>query len=175
MNSFITLSCPNCGGKLQITTEIDRFACAHCGQEHIVKRGAGTISLHPVIEGLDKVQHGVDKTSSELAIKRLTGEINSLIDQKERAKGSWYGSNYGWGCFLIFIFGILTVMCYMTGDGFSIASLFLAVVTAIIAILVFRYLNRMKENEEKKWKKSDKQISDKISELHYHQNIVSKF
>ncbi|MFL7795121.1 MAG: hypothetical protein AB8I69_23480 [Anaerolineae bacterium] len=27
----ITLTCPSCGGKLQVTNDIDRFACTHCG------------------------------------------------------------------------------------------------------------------------------------------------
>ena len=36
---IIALSCPSCGGKLQITSDIDRFACMHCGTESLVKRG----------------------------------------------------------------------------------------------------------------------------------------
>lgn len=75
---FVTLSCPSCGGKLQITADIERFACSYCGTEHIVRRSGGIISLAPVVEGLKKVQTGVDKTASELAIQRLTREIAEL-------------------------------------------------------------------------------------------------
>jgi transcription elongation factor Elf1 len=75
---IVTLSCPTCGGKLQITADIERFACAHCGNEHIVKRAGGIIALAPVVESLQKVQTGVDKTASELAIQRLTREISEL-------------------------------------------------------------------------------------------------
>lgn len=71
MSDFITLSCPSCGGKLQITDDIDRFACAHCGSEHIVRRSGGIVSLKPV-EGL------LQQTASELASKRLEGEIRDL-------------------------------------------------------------------------------------------------
>lgn len=82
MSDFITLSCPSCGGKLQITPDLDRFACTHCGTEHIVRRGTGVISLAPVVEGLRQVQTGVDKTAAELAIVRLTQEIER---QKQNA------------------------------------------------------------------------------------------
>jgi ribosomal protein S27AE len=75
MADHITLTCPSCGGKLQITNDIERFACGHCGNEHIVRRGSGIILLAPVVEGLQRVQTGVDKTASELAIKRLKDEI----------------------------------------------------------------------------------------------------
>jgi hypothetical protein len=78
MPDFITLSCPSCGHKLQITSDIDRFACAACGNEHIVNRSGGIVTLKPVIEGITKVQIGVDKTASELAINRLERELAEL-------------------------------------------------------------------------------------------------
>ena len=54
MADFVTLTCPSCGGKLQITQDIERFACAHCGREHIVKRSGGIVSLSPIIDALKK-------------------------------------------------------------------------------------------------------------------------
>ena len=78
MTDFVSLTCPSCGGRLKITNDIERFACAYCGSEHIVKRGEGVISLSPVVEGLDKIRSGVDKTASELAIVRLQREIAEL-------------------------------------------------------------------------------------------------
>jgi hypothetical protein len=79
MGDFITLTCPTCGGKLQITSDIERFACGHCGNEHIVKRGGGIISLAPVTESMNNIKAGVDKTASELAIKRLLEELPATI------------------------------------------------------------------------------------------------
>jgi hypothetical protein len=78
MTDFVTMTCPSCGGKLQIGNTIDRFACGYCGSEHVVNRGGGIISLSPVIDEIRKVQSGVDKTASELAIARLTREINEI-------------------------------------------------------------------------------------------------
>lgn len=81
MADFITLTCPNCGGRLEITNDVDRFACAYCGVEHLVRRGGGIVTLAPVLEGLRDVQAGVNRTASELAIRRLDGEINHLSEQ----------------------------------------------------------------------------------------------
>ncbi len=81
---FITLACPSCGGKLEITNDIERFACAHCGREHIVKRSGGTVSLAPIVDSLKKVETGVDKTAAELALARLQREIDDL-DKRRRA------------------------------------------------------------------------------------------
>lgn len=78
MIDHITLSCPACGARLQITDDVDRFACLYCGSEHIVRRGGGIVSLAPVVESLGKVQLGVDKTAAELAVARLTKEIEQL-------------------------------------------------------------------------------------------------
>ena len=81
MADYVTLSCPSCGGRLDITADVERFACAHCGNEHVVRRGGGIVSLAPVVAGLNRVQAGVDKTASELAIVRLQQEIAWLQNQ----------------------------------------------------------------------------------------------
>ena len=80
MPDFVTLSCPTCGGQLQITKDIDRFACAHCGNEHVVNRGGGIVTLAPVVAGLERIQRGTDRTAAELTIRRLKEEI----DEAER-------------------------------------------------------------------------------------------
>lgn len=76
MPDFISLTCPTCGGKLQITNNIERFACGYCGNEHLVRRSGGMVTIEPVIEGLKKIQEGTDKTASELAIQRLQKQID---------------------------------------------------------------------------------------------------
>ena len=78
MPEFVSLTWPSCGGKLQIGNDVDRFACSYCGSEHVVKRSGGIVSLAPVIEEIRSVKNGVDKTASELAIKRLQEEQNNL-------------------------------------------------------------------------------------------------
>ncbi|MBT3713978.1 MAG: hypothetical protein HOG15_11560 [Anaerolineae bacterium] len=91
MADYISLTCPSCGSKLQIKKEIERFSCSSCGNEYIVNRGGGIVSLAPVVEGLREIKVGVDKTASELAIKRLKYEIPEFekkIDQIARSTSS---------------------------------------------------------------------------------------
>jgi hypothetical protein len=83
MTGFVTLSCPSCGGKLEITEDVERFACSHCGQEHIVKRGGGIVSISPLVQGLKNIEIGVDKTAAELALKRISNELVDLINEKK--------------------------------------------------------------------------------------------
>lgn len=86
MADFITLSCPSCGGKLQITNDVERFACSHCGNEHVVKRGGGIVSLAPVMAGLQKVQASTDRVGAELAIQRLIVELEQSGTRLAAAK-----------------------------------------------------------------------------------------
>jgi len=75
MPDFVTLSCPTCGGRLQITKDIERFACGHCGNEHLVSRGGGIVTLSPVVEGLKRIERGTDRIAAEVALNRLTQEL----------------------------------------------------------------------------------------------------
>lgn len=86
MADFVTLACPTCGGKLQITPEIDRFACTHCGNEHLVKRSEGVIAIQPLAESLSGLRRATDRTASELAIRRLAEESASLKTTRAQAE-----------------------------------------------------------------------------------------
>lgn len=84
-SDFITLACPKCGGKLEITPDMDRFECRYCGNEHIVKRNGYDISLTPVVEGIKRVEQkfdhvlsGSDRMAAEQTITRLKDEIANL-------------------------------------------------------------------------------------------------
>jgi len=78
MPEFVTLTCPSCGGKLKITPDIDRFACAHCGNEHVVMRSEGVVALKPLQDSLTGLARATDRTASEMAIKRIREEIAGL-------------------------------------------------------------------------------------------------
>ncbi len=85
---FITLACPTCGSRLQVTNDLERFACSHCGNEHVVKRSGGVVALTPVAEDVQRIRIGVDRTASELAIRRLRQEISEIeaaLTKKKRA------------------------------------------------------------------------------------------
>ena len=78
MGDFVTLTCPTCGGKLQITPDIDRFACTHCGNEHIVKRSAGTVAIQPLADSLSGLQRATDRTAAELGLRRVNEDLTRI-------------------------------------------------------------------------------------------------
>ncbi len=45
MPDLISLVCPSCGGKLQVSPNATSLTCQHCGNEHLVKHEAGAITL----------------------------------------------------------------------------------------------------------------------------------
>ena len=86
MPDFVTLTCPKCGGKLQITPDLDRFACAHCGNEHLVKRAEGVVALQPLTESLGGLRRATDRTASEMALRRLADELGDLKESRAQAE-----------------------------------------------------------------------------------------
>jgi hypothetical protein len=86
MSDFATLSCPSCGGKLEITSDTERFACAYCGMEHLARRSEGVITISPIVVEIKTVADHVARTASELAITRLEREIAQLVQEKARVE-----------------------------------------------------------------------------------------
>jgi len=107
--SFIKLSCANCGAKLDVYEDMDRFACGYCGTEMFVQRRGGTVLLKALAEAIQKVQIGTDKTAAELALIRLDKELReakasqSEVREKLDKSGSGIG---GLGVFLV-VMGLL--------------------------------------------------------------------
>ena len=125
-SDFITLSCPNCGGKLQLTADIERFACQFCGHEHIVRRSGGVVALEPVMQamgqinqnisqvgaGLDRIYGSAEKQAAEAAIIRVKQEIadiQKLIDNS--------GGAYTWGLIVVLIAGFGAFGFFLAADG----------------------------------------------------------
>ncbi len=68
MSNLITLICPSCGGRLEVTNDTDRYVCVHCGNSHIVDPGVRAESL----------AKEVDELKSVSSILRLKDEIEVL-------------------------------------------------------------------------------------------------
>lgn len=86
---MIKLSCKSCGAKLELTDDIDRFSCIHCGTEWLVQRGGGIASLKPVEEKLDHIKESSHNTAehteflaNEARLKRVRQRIKELKAMK---------------------------------------------------------------------------------------------
>jgi predicted RNA-binding Zn-ribbon protein involved in translation (DUF1610 family) len=163
--TFITLSCPSCGGKLQITNDMNRFACGHCGNEHIVRRSGGTISLTPVVEGLRKVQSGVDKTASELAIVRLKKEIEELEEECDDLENDLSNKRYYWTLALV-ILALFVLISLMIQQWFFVIILAILAVGALIG--------RQQVRDDGQIAKDEERLDKCESELKHHKKIVQQ-
>jgi ribosomal protein S27AE len=164
MPEFVTLTCPSCGGKLQITPDLDRFACGYCGAEHVVKRGGGIVALEPIVHGLKQVQAGVDRTASELAIKRLKEKKYDLQIQRQNfINEGLENKSIGFTTYLI-IFGLICLpggavlfLAYiLTGMDLLIPLIiFISGTCALILGIVSERSNNLKEEKlyqaQQKW------------------------
>jgi len=112
MADMVTLSCPSCGARLEVTADADRFACAYCGQEHLVRRAAGPALVKPVTEAMERVQAGVDRAASELAIRRLKAEVAELASQESQIDAA-RGPTSPSGCLLWAAMAVLVVICFV--------------------------------------------------------------
>jgi hypothetical protein len=72
------LKCPGCGAAIGVNKKDDLFACAYCGASIKVERAEGKVSLHMLADTMVRVAHGVDHTAAELAIVRLSKDIDRL-------------------------------------------------------------------------------------------------
>ena len=81
---FVNLNCANCGAKLDVYVDMERFACGYCGTEMVVQRRGGTVALKAVTEAIKNVRIGTDKTAAELALVRLDQDSVRLNEQLKK-------------------------------------------------------------------------------------------
>jgi hypothetical protein len=163
MLDLISLSCPSCNGKLQINSTIDRFACGYCGTEFMVNRGGGVISLAPVVEGLKRVEAGVDKTASELAIARLRQEIQSLTQQRDSITTDSTLIYFAFALVLLF-FGLAS---FSNNWVFGLMLIFLSIGVAVAGLHSANRKNQMRASV-------DDTIVAKRAELAHHEEVVRR-
>lgn len=172
MTDFISLSCPSCGSRLQITNQTKQFLCASCGNEYLVNRTGGIVSLEPVVEGLKEVKIGVDKTASELAIKRLKREIIDLekdLRNAREANTDEIKTGFGMGFFGVFI---TFLGMWASGGDAPIVCIGAFVLMAIMGFVMgFQALTNGNQGTVDS---ITSQLSQKRKELRHHQNIVNK-
>jgi predicted RNA-binding Zn-ribbon protein involved in translation (DUF1610 family) len=178
MSEFITLTCPSCGGKLEITKDIERFACAHCGREHVVRRAGSTISVAPVVDAIGRVGSGVDRTASELALARIQQEIHGLRRKESDLIGGTPRPQVSPLAFFMIPLGLLlAVVAVLTvqDNGFT------PVVFSILMVGLGALLVHNASNGTHRWDRDflpriaaiDAEIAEKEGELRRHHNIIA--
>lgn len=165
---FVALTCPSCGGKLQVANHVERFACAHCGTEFIVERYGGVINLEKVVQGINQVkekvenvQTGVDKVNDELLRIRAEQHIRDLYYRKsnlEKPKSKM-------GNYVKALIGSIALLAlanvFPDMGGFQYLMSFIAVPLIIFSvILIFTDINKTRE-----YNKTIQMIDDQIAQI----------
>ena len=85
---IIPMRCPACGANLQISEDMQNFACAYCGTQLLAEHKGGTVALKPIMDAIARLQAETDKNAAELAVIRLTAEAEELQKQVEARRMS---------------------------------------------------------------------------------------
>jgi len=170
-DTFVKLNCANCGAKLDIYGDMDRFACAFCGTEMIVQRRGGTVALKTVMDAIQKVQLSSDRTASELALVRLDKDLANAraayVDLEEKMSGK--GSTRGCLVMILVIFGLLVLPRVSDSPVFFVASL---MVLGAGAVFVFKIDSANKYVWGKKAAKVSARMYDIEAEMEKHRRVV---
>jgi len=164
MADFTIITCPQCNNKLQIGKNVGQFACESCGTEFVVDRSGGIISILPLVEGIRKVQTGVDKTAAELALARLRRDIEQLQEDYRGIDKDDNTGLYVGGVIAFFIGGIV-----VSNDGGGVIGAILIV--GGILVVIGGISASMDKNKTKQ--EISKKIRQKQSESANHEKVVN--
>jgi hypothetical protein len=84
MSNLIALTCPSCGGRLEVTNNTDRYVCAHCGNSHIVDPGVRAESLAKEVDELKSVSSILRLKDEIEVLEHKRSEINQQIDKPRK-------------------------------------------------------------------------------------------
>ncbi|HSD82778.1 MAG TPA: hypothetical protein VLG46_02910 [Anaerolineae bacterium] len=84
MSSLITLTCPSCGGRLEVTNNTERYVCAHCGNSHIVDPGERAESLAKEVETLKDVSTILRLKDEIEVLEHRRSEIDEQVSESRK-------------------------------------------------------------------------------------------
>src|SRR4051794_36095268 len=82
----VTLKCPNCGGNLAITPDLEVFACGYCGTQQVVRRSGNTVSLKLIGDAIAGVKAGTDRIAAEMELRRLRDDLADIDKEGEKVE-----------------------------------------------------------------------------------------
>jgi len=185
---MIKLACNSCGAKLDLTDDIESFACGSCGSEWLVNRSGGVVFLKAVAESIKKIEkssEGTEKHAEVLAnqvrqqkiIERIheLAAIRDGINLTPMKKNPAYTEGFSAKLKRIVnvLFGLLVVQLlgllwyYLNNKSFNV---YLMLFACVIVVVVFLKLGKPLEyilDEEKRQRHISKynEINSEIQDL----------
>ena len=136
---MVALECPKCGARLEVTPDLETFACGHCGASVRVRRSGGTISIERIEARLSNLERNTDRTAAELAIVRHEKDLARIEDELSvsgAANSTKVGAGFGCGAIL----AILGLLMLSGSDGRNQTGYLLWGLGLVAAIIGFRAL-----------------------------------
>lgn len=166
----LSLKCPSCGAALEITSEMDRFACGFCGTEQIVQRQGGTVVLKLLGDAIARVQLGTDRTAAELALRRLREDMAALEQERLQVRPpppSKDTNSKNTVSGLIFIVLFLLCSGFLAFGEFGISAIiFMAMIVFIINSITSEaeHVNAHAAKQQTEFENRSKALTAKINE-----------
>jgi len=147
MSEVIELICKNCGGKANFDLSSNIFKCEFCDSKFLIENKNNNISMQPLIQSMDSLQNGIDKTASEFAIVRIQKELDNLNRQLAPYGNEWnrllklhQSKNYAFivrkiasfSLILLFIIFIISAIVDIMWVGITSMILFISMILVII-------------------------------------------
>lgn len=192
MTEITKLSCPACGGKIEVKENSDQFTCTYCGTHLQIEKSKGEIAVRPFIQAVKTMQSSMDRNASELAINRIKPELAALEAQRGLYLGEWNRLNaihnskvpnfklwtkiFLWSLLGSIILFIIGVAIDRMAIGLLAPCLFFG---GIVALIINSNNSMLRKKSEKEYEKMSQfmiplndQIEKKYKELEKHKAIV---
>jgi ribosomal protein S27E len=176
---FITLSCPSCGHKLEITLDNDRFACAACGKEYLVEQSGGMITLKPMIRNPAEGMVEKDKMTNQRLDDSLLNEIKTLVNTisvLKQARGSRIRIENRSITFLqvffvwVFCASVFYLLFRLEANGNDITKLstiiwLIPAISFIVILILFPLVNKERKEYNRKTVEQNNEIDEIIQQV----------
>jgi hypothetical protein len=170
-------SCPSCGAGLRFNSTLDKFFCSYCGKEVFVERGSGKTELSAFAAVASRIDRGVARTASELALQRLAKERAQLAadvaiarDAHTRAK-----ANVAAVPIVVPIGLVVGVACYLTLPtclSYPLAAVIVG--CGLICLMLLQQARKELALLESQEKAAEGRLHDIDSQIASHTQLVTK-
>lgn len=129
MGDLITLSCPACGGKLEISPNTLTLKCQYCGTEHMVHREYGSVMLEafarcPVCNRNDRSEKLTGIQALTLVQRLSPPKMPEKPELKLRS--NWPDQFIGCGA-IVALFSLIVGAISIAGNGLTNKVMFAAI------------------------------------------------
>jgi DNA-directed RNA polymerase subunit RPC12/RpoP len=139
MADLITLTCPSCGGQLQVTSDADRYVCQRCGNAHVIDPRERVESLTGEIKQM-RLMMDIRQMEDDLAVlRKRKAKIEEMLAQQRESQRTSKFLLRTLPITVVVIFGGFGVYTAYSGDGINVV-LLPAVLAAAFSVFLHLFM-----------------------------------